>query len=545
MSSNGESRPAVRFGRFEMDFRRGELRKEGNRVKLQGQPLLVLSMLLQHPGEVVTREELRHQIWPQDTFVDFDTGLYTAVKKLRLALNDTAGDPRFIETVSRRGYRFLMEVEPVESVQLALSTQQSAISPATSALLATSAALPGTMPVGRAEAPRQTRRGVHLLIGIAVSTVCLAGLVFTWWLRSRPPKHETASELAGWKMSRLTTLGNCYDAAISPNGEFVAYVRDDRGKQSLWLRQVDTGSDSRLLAAGQYRYWGITFSPDGEYIYYVASRPAAAGVGFARQNTALYRMALLGGPGIKLKEKLDSPVSFSPDGRQYTFVREDSIRHESALMVAGVDGDTEKQLATSQLPDYFDFPSWSPDGKTIACAGASFRRPSRIVFYASDGSGERQPPFSSSDWGHIRKIEWIKDGTGLLIAMKNRQAEDYQLWRLSYPAGEMRRVTNDLNSYVRLSATAGTDALVTVQETTAANIWLAPSGNTASARELTSDSGRYSGLSWTPDGRIVYAAETPEDSNVWTMDADGNNRKQLTRGTRFYHHPVVSPDGRY
>jgi Tol biopolymer transport system component/DNA-binding winged helix-turn-helix (wHTH) protein len=540
METNGEPRAAVRFGSFQMDFRRGELRRDGHRVKLQGQPFHVLSMLLQHPGEVVTREELRRKIWPQDTFVDFDTGLYTAVKKLRLALNDTAVNPRFIETISRRGYRFLMEVQPAES---ATNNQHSVFSPATSQAGAT-AAEPGTAPAKPADSTPLTRR--IMLLTIAGLTVCLIFvlLLAAYRLRSRPPKGQTTFESAGWKMSRLTTVGNCYDAIISPNGEFVAYVQDAGGTQSLWLRQIATGSDSRLIAPGEHRYWGLTFSPGGEYIYYVASRPGGPGAG-ARQDAALYRIALIGGPGIKLKEKLDSPVSFSPDGRLYAFVREDSSLHESTLMVASVDGDAERKLATSQLPDYFDFPSWSPDGMTIACAGASFRRPSRILFYAADGKGERQSPISSPDWGHIRKIQWLRDGTGLLMAMKNRQSADYQLWQLSYPAGFMRRVTNDLNSYVRLSATADTHALLTIQETTAANIWLARNGSTASARELVSDSGSYSGLSWTPDGRIVYAAETPGDSNIWIMDADGKNRKQLTHASQFYHHPVVSPDGRY
>jgi TolB-like protein/DNA-binding winged helix-turn-helix (wHTH) protein len=124
MPENGEHRPSVRFDRFEMDFRRGELRKDGQRVKLQGQPFHLLSMLLRQPGEVVTREELRNQIWPQDIFVDFDAGLYTAVKKLRLALNDIANEPCFIETIPRRGYRFVGAVEklPLRAVSAVIAS---------------------------------------------------------------------------------------------------------------------------------------------------------------------------------------------------------------------------------------------------------------------------------------------------------------------------------------------------------------------------------------------------------------------------------------
>src|SRR4029077_3867819 len=111
-----ETRPfgIVQFGTFEAGFRSGELRKQGKRMKIQEQPFHVLTVLLRHPGEVVTREELRNQNWPPDTFVDFDNSLNTAINKLREALGDSADSPRFIETLPRRGYRFIAPVTSVD-----------------------------------------------------------------------------------------------------------------------------------------------------------------------------------------------------------------------------------------------------------------------------------------------------------------------------------------------------------------------------------------------------------------------------------------------
>ncbi len=103
------------FGVFELDLRAGELRKHGLRVRLQEQPFQVLAMLLEHPGEVVTREELQRRLWPADTFVDFDHGLNKAISKIREALGDSAESPRFVETVARRGYRFLAEVKVADA----------------------------------------------------------------------------------------------------------------------------------------------------------------------------------------------------------------------------------------------------------------------------------------------------------------------------------------------------------------------------------------------------------------------------------------------
>src|SRR5262249_45800130 len=110
MASSGQPRSVIRFGTFEVDLRAGELYKQGLKIKLQQQPFQVLALLLQHPGEVVTREELKQAIWPAETFVDFDVGLDATIYKLRQALGDTAENPRFIETLPRRGYRFLAPV---------------------------------------------------------------------------------------------------------------------------------------------------------------------------------------------------------------------------------------------------------------------------------------------------------------------------------------------------------------------------------------------------------------------------------------------------
>src|SRR5438105_9881302 len=124
MRENHQLRGRLRFGVFDLDLRAGELRKHGLRVRLQEQPFQVLAMLVEHPGEIVTREEVQKRIWPADTFVDFDHGLNKAINKIREALGDSAQSPRFVETVARRGYRFIVEVKvadaaPVRNPELA------------------------------------------------------------------------------------------------------------------------------------------------------------------------------------------------------------------------------------------------------------------------------------------------------------------------------------------------------------------------------------------------------------------------------------------
>src|SRR5712671_5756906 len=115
MEEDHQVRGRLRFGVFELDLRAGELRKHGLRVRLQEQPFQVLAALLEHPGEVVTREEIQKKLWPADTFVDFDHGLNKTINKIREALGDSAESPRFVETVARRGYRFLADVTPIDT----------------------------------------------------------------------------------------------------------------------------------------------------------------------------------------------------------------------------------------------------------------------------------------------------------------------------------------------------------------------------------------------------------------------------------------------
>src|SRR5712692_3838937 len=175
MGAGSPSRRVARFGAFELDLQSGELRKHGLRVKLQEQPFQILKLLVERPGEVVTREELRHRVWPADTFVDFESGLNAAVKRLRYALGDDTEVPRFVETVPRRGYRFIATVD---------EPQASAASPEKSQLPG-AASQQGTGLEGIPQAsPAKPIR--FAILGLAAAVGLLSGTITYWWL-SPPP----------------------------------------------------------------------------------------------------------------------------------------------------------------------------------------------------------------------------------------------------------------------------------------------------------------------------------------------------------------------
>src|SRR5215472_9745026 len=149
MASTSEPRSVIRFGTFEVDLRGGELYKQGLKIKLQQQPFQVLTLLLQRAGEVVTREELKQAIWPAETFVDFDVGLDATIYKLRQALGDTAENPRYIETLPRRGYRFLAPVVGGQTQTPARDDDHPTAEPATASKLAIDARPPVTESPGK------------------------------------------------------------------------------------------------------------------------------------------------------------------------------------------------------------------------------------------------------------------------------------------------------------------------------------------------------------------------------------------------------------
>ncbi|HEX8354406.1 MAG TPA: hypothetical protein VF611_15990, partial [Pyrinomonadaceae bacterium] len=248
---------------------------------------------------------------------------------------------------------------------------------------------------------------------------------------------------------------------------------------------------------------------------------------------------------------LGGPVTFSPDGRRLAYVR-GRFGHETTLVVADLSGENEREVLTRGGPEFFGLPAWSPDGNYVACVYGSAESvdgsmPSLGVktFRLSDGAEQR---VTEPRWVDMRQLSWLPDGSGLVLSAAEQELSPAQVWTVSVASGEVRRVTNDLNTYLGASLTADGSALVTVQTDRAPNIWVAPAGDAARARQITAGSGKFDGfygLSWTPDGRVVYASVAGGSWDIWVMNADGTGARQLTVGARSNYGPSVSADGRH
>jgi Tol biopolymer transport system component len=386
---------------------------------------------------------------------------------------------------------------------------------------------------------KRHKGGAALTLGALL--IVLAALTFGLYKLFK--RDAPRAPFQNMRITRLTNTGRANGAAISPDGKYVVHVVSEAGQQSLWVRQVATSSNVQIVAPAEVQYSALTFSSDGNFVYYVMY------VGTEKNPpAALYQVPVLGGASKKLMEGVESSVSISPDNKQIAFMRDYPSKGERALLVAGVDGSGERSLVKRQRPDYCTDPAWSPDGKAIAFTtknhDATGFYMGLVVVNAEDGA---ETPIGSQRWMSVGRAAWLRDGSGLVMTAADPVSRLSQVWYLSYPNGEARRITNDLNDYRNVTMTADSGALVTVQKDSLSNVWtVAADGEASRASQITS--GKYNGLngvSWTPDGRMVYTSNASGSPDIWIMNSDGGNQKQLTADAGANSYPSVSPDGRY
>jgi serine/threonine protein kinase len=380
-----------------------------------------------------------------------------------------------------------------------------------------------------------------VILGTAVLAAILVAAVVYQFILKRESPRESKYSIQSMNVTRLTSNGKARLAAVSPDGRYVVYVMfEEPGKRSLWVRQVATNSNVQIVPPSDAGYSGLSFSQDGNYVFYTMYQRTTG-------KSAVYQLPVLGGTPRKLLNDVDFPVALSPDDKLLTFVRYNPTTGAFALMVAKTDGSEPKELASYKADKWFyGRPAWSPDGKMIACALGSWEGGSHysVVTVQVEGGAERS--FSGQHWNSVTELQWLPDGSGLVLNAQDRGSLTSQIWQLSYPGGVANRITNDLLDYGSISLTSDAQTLCVVQGDYRSNIWILPEGSIARAQQVTNgkDEG-IMGVAWTPDRKIVYGSSTSGSLDLWVMDHNGKNQKQLTADPAMDFRPAVSPDGRF
>jgi Tol biopolymer transport system component/predicted Ser/Thr protein kinase len=362
-------------------------------------------------------------------------------------------------------------------------------------------------------------------MGLGVIGLLLAlGIVALAWHKWVPRQQGFNPE--NMQITKLTDSGKAGQVAISADGRYIVYSLVDGEQQSLRVRNVSTKSDVQVLAPDSLHLIGVTFSIDGDFIYFVRSEKGYAG------SHDLYRMPVLGGEEQQLIHDIDSGVSFSPDGKQIAFMRGIGPQDKLEIHIANADGSGDRAIASLPsllLRNFMNGVAWSPDGMTIMAPTFHYPEDKKFLLTAiSVDDGRMREVLSSKEF--IGRPAWMPDGKSLVVPMQRsaftqemQQFNATQLWNVAFPESGMGRITNDLTDYgFSVSATRDGQMLVALERREVSHIWTVPEGDATKAKQITSGEILEVAVSPGPNGKLLIRRG---NGKMEVVSADGTERK--------------------
>ena len=532
---------SFRFHDFELDVARRLLLKNGSPVTLKARAFDLLLALVESRGQVLSKDDLLAKVWPGQ-FVE-EGNLKVHISALRKVFGEGRNDHRFILTVPGRGYSFVGDINDDTEAEVTVETHRR------SRVIVEEEINEGLIdpdwaPIATTD--RSPKRKVYTAMGVALIlalAVLAGGWLYRWNTTPSTFAFRWIDPERALKPQQLTTNGKVAFAALSPDGEHFAYTIGQTDKPSLWYAHTNGKQQVQIRQPEQgVSYHGLTFSPDGNEIYYVARDDK-------NRRGALFRISALGGTPQRVLTSIDSPVTFSPDGKELAFIRTDPKRSLSIIVIADIVGEAERELASRHRNRPFTLrgPSWSPDGKHVA-TGAAIGNPlaeeAVLLVNTVDGSSEM---LGTTTFNQVRRVAWLRDGSGMYVnAVEKDVWDDRHLWLIEYPSGNAHKVTQDLFHYGMFNLSVSDDGskVLSVSSTKICNIFVSPADDLTLANKVTANSlGKQPGavgMTWAGNDKIVYGTFFDQTQSLWSMDADGSDAKPITPAGFVDRFPSVS-----
>ena len=500
----------IRFDQFEVDISAAELLRDGRKIKLQEQPFRVLSLLLQRAGEVVTRDELRNELWPADTFVDFDHGLNSAVGRLREALRDSAENPRFIETVAKRGYRFIAPILP---------TKPETANP--------------TLPV---QVPQPPLRWTWVALTACLTLLCSASI----WALYRP---RPDTQLAKMEVVPLVGLrGYQATPAFSSDGTLVAFRQSD-GRSNTGIYEAVVGGEKSIQLTSEFGDCCPTWSPDGRQIAFGR---------YSKNTFSIFTVPALGGTERRLyrgPDHLGGGLSWSPDGRLIAFGEGNENDPTRAWISALSIADSSIRPLTTPPPGWIDRnPVYAPDGKHFAFIRSAVAGVSNDLYVAAaNGRHVKRLTFDNRPIGG--PPAWTSDSQEIVFS--SARGAEMGLWVVTAEGCVPRPLAGPVGQAAWPTIPSKTDnTLAYEQGVGKADIYrldlktakLPQSAPVA----LVSEKGDKMRPELSPDGKkVVFESDRLGFWDIWTCDVHSSRCDQVTSLHGTAGRARWSPNGRY
>lgn len=523
------------FGEFELDAGRRLLLKAKNPIRLNSKTFDLLLALIEHPGEILSKNELLDRVWAGQ-FVE-ENNLTVHVAALRKALGEKKGENRYLVTVPGKGYKFVAEIERADEAEKEIIIESRTISrvfveeenadelgsPANSLLFA---------------APKRTaffgRRRAMALLVIAVTSATFIWFFYNSYTNTpaRPlVQAGDAPKESAPAVSRFFAAagGIPQRVAISPDGKWIAYVARAKGQDAIWLGDLQQNTSIQITESSNRLHEHLVFAPDNKTVYFTARDDN-------HLQWTLMRVSILGGAVQDLITGVHSSITFSPDGRRMAFLRKMPNTDRRSVIVADAENPGNEHVLNDSHANLNIVGlglAWAKNGNKIAVLN---REEKGVGIWAIDAQTGAAEKLVETIFAIAFNLVWLPDGGGLLVnaSQQSENARRGQIWLVSYPDGSAREIVRDPFNYLFYSLTVSTDNKVALAQTRSdPNISILNNFSDVTIAKSILDGTRIRsegahGLAIAPDGKILFTANNSGSRTIWEMNEDGTTQRQLT-----------------